>query len=80
MPGVGGRANDKALHIGEHDCDLTLPLPFSHREEGRGSPQSYVRVDNLNRTPFKAITEPLLLCGDASGALGSCPTSPFKRL
>lgn len=33
----------------------------------------YVRVDDLERTPFDAISQPLLLCGDACSALELLP-------
>ena len=81
MSRIGGRVNDKAFHLEEFDRGLTLPLPFVHQErEEKRTPQRHTRVDNLNRSPFDAIVDPLLLCGDAKGALGLLPDESVQTV
>lgn len=80
MPHIGGSVNDKAFHLEEFDRGLTLPLPFVHQEKEKRTPQRHTRVDNLNRSPFDAIVDPLLLCGDAKGALGLLPDESVQTV
>ncbi|MCY4003046.1 MAG: site-specific DNA-methyltransferase [Rhodospirillales bacterium] len=80
MPRIGGYVNDKAFHLEDFDRGLTLPLPFVHRKKEKRTPQLHARVDNLNRSPFDAIVEPLLLCGDAKSALELLPDESVQTV
>jgi len=80
MPRIGGHVNDKAFHLEDYDCGQMLPLPFAPREKEKRAPQRHARVDNLNRSPFDAIVDPLLLCGDAKSALGLLPDESVQTV
>jgi len=45
---------------------------------GPSSVGQYVRVDDLERSPFEAISQPLLLCGDACRALEILPSESVQ--
>ena len=79
MPRIGGRVNAKASRTGEHDSGPP-PLASSRPEEGARPPRRHVRVDDLDRPPFDAIVDPLLLCGDAGAALGLLPDESVQTV
>ena len=45
-----------------------------------GDGQPYLRVDDLDREPFKAISRPVLLCGDARTGLSLLPAESVQTV
>ena len=75
--------NDKTLQArSSESAQIALfgrsvePCPQAENE----SRKTHDRVDSLNRTPFEAITRPMVICGDAAQALKLLPDSSVQTV
>ncbi len=58
----------------------TLFPPVARPKPDVASWPSYLRVDDLDRAPFEAISRPLLLCGNARTALALLPDESVQTI
>ncbi len=69
---------DKVVAAPAHQS--TLFPAVARPESDVGEWQPYLRVDDLDREPFKSISRPLLLCGDARAGLSLLPDESMQTV
>lgn len=68
----------KVVAAPAHQSTLFPPVARPKSEVGEWQP--YLRVDDLDRTPFEAISRSLLLCGDARAGLALLPDESVQTV
>ncbi len=68
----------KVVQTPAHQRTLFPPVARSRAEVGSWQP--YLRVDDLSRAPFEAISRPLLFCGDAHAGLALLPDESVQTV